>query len=89
MRELGTDLSSATRHVVQDIYNCVHDFDGNASTLCETASSEREGTTAERLSCLIEAYQAITTSVFNFSIQSPRYGILKDRREDGSFVVIL
>ncbi|KXX74977.1 (-)-delta-cadinene synthase [Madurella mycetomatis] len=89
MRELGTDLSSATRHVVQDIYNCVQDFDSNASTLWETASSERGGTTAEELSRLVEAYQAVATSVLNFSIQSPRYGILKDRREDGSFVVIL
>ncbi|GAB1315889.1 hypothetical protein MFIFM68171_06099 [Madurella fahalii] len=89
MWELGTDLSSAVRQVTQDIYNCIHDFDNSAFALRETTSKERGEANAEGLSRLIEAYQAIATSVFNFSVQSPRYGTLEDRREDGSFVIVL
>lgn len=89
MHELGLDLASAVQQVVDDIHNCVRDFDNNASDLREAVASEHREDIVDGLSRLIEAYQAIATSVFNFSSQSPRYGILRDRRGDGSFMVVL
>ncbi|KAH6842917.1 isoprenoid synthase domain-containing protein [Chaetomium sp. MPI-CAGE-AT-0009] len=84
MRALDSDLESATQSLIQDIHNCVRDFDKNASVLQTNAVMEQE-----QLRQLVEAYQAVDTAVLNFSINSPRYGLLKDKQEDGSFAVTL
>jgi hypothetical protein len=89
MRSLGLTLDSATRRIVQDINNYIRDFDSNASTLQTMVAAQHTPDVADQLGHLIEAYQAIATTVLNFSAQSPRYGLLKDRQEDGSFTVIL
>lgn len=89
MRSLRLGLESATQHVVQDIYNCIRDFDNNASALEQAVAAPQPFDAVGQLGRLIEAYQAIATTVLNFSIQSPRYGLLKDMQEDGSFTVVL
>jgi hypothetical protein len=89
MRSLGVDLDDAVQKITQDIYDCITDFDHNAARLQERAARENGHEAADRLNKLIEAYQAIAATVLNFSVQSPRYGLLKDRQEDGSFVVLL
>ncbi|KAK4157057.1 isoprenoid synthase domain-containing protein [Chaetomidium leptoderma] len=84
MRALNLNLEGATQSVMEDIYSSVQDFDNNASTLQRKVASEEAPGIADQLGQLIEAYQAIATTVLHFSIQSPRYGLLKDRQEDGS-----
>ncbi|KAK4127298.1 terpenoid synthase [Parathielavia appendiculata] len=89
MRSLGSGLEGATNSMVRDIYDCIKCFDSNASALQAMVTAEGRPDTAAQVKRLIEAYQSIATSVLNFSIHSPRYGLLKDMREDGSFVVVL
>lgn len=91
MRSLGLSLEDATQNIVQDIYTCIRDFDNNASALQARVAAQQSpnDNVGNQLARLIEAYQAIATTVLNFSIQSPRYGLLKDRQEDGSFMVAL
>lgn len=89
MRASDLDLDGAVHNVIQDIYTSIQDFDQSASVL-QTMVGLEEGTGGlEQLDKLIGAYQAIATTVLHFSIQSPRYGLLEDRQEDGSFVVDL
>jgi hypothetical protein len=87
MRSLNLDLDAAAQSVVQDIYDCVSIFDGNATILRRTAHKEHGQEVADHLGTLIRAYQVIATTVLNFSVLSPRYGLLEDRQEDGSFLV--
>jgi hypothetical protein len=89
MWESDLDLERAVQQVVQDIYDCAREFDSHASSLQALVAKEHGAGVADQLRRLIEAYQAIATSVLNFSVQSPRYGLLKDRRDDGSFLVDL
>ncbi|KAL2136446.1 hypothetical protein VTI74DRAFT_3679 [Chaetomium olivicolor] len=89
MRSLGLDLEAAVNNVVQDIHSCIRDFEDSSSALQTTATREHGQDVASQLRLLIEAYQAIATTVLKFSVQSPRYGLLKDRQEDGSFLVTL
>lgn len=89
MRALGLDLEGAARSVVHDIYGCIRDFDRNAEALRASVAKQHDADTPDQLERLIGAYQAVATSVLNFSIQSPRYGLLEHLREDGSFVVDL
>jgi homoserine acetyltransferase len=84
MRSTDSDLENATQSLLNDIHKFVSDFDDNALALQTNAVMEHE-----QLRRLIQAYQVVDTAVLNFSIQSPRYGLLKDRQEDGSFVVTL
>jgi hypothetical protein len=89
MRSSRSSLEDATQSLIRDIYDCVQDFDINASAIQVMVAEENGPDTAAQAQKLAEAYQAIATSVLHFSIHSPRYGLLKDRREDGSFVVEL
>ena len=89
MRARNLDLESAAQSGIQDIYDCIRDFDDMASAIQTRLATEENADTAHNFGRLVEAYQAIATTVLNFSIQSPRYGLLKDRQEDGSFSVIL
>ncbi|KAK3292633.1 isoprenoid synthase domain-containing protein [Chaetomium fimeti] len=84
MRAMDSDLDGATQSLIQDIHKCVRDFDNNASVLQKDGVMEEE-----HLRRLVGAYQAVDTSTLNFSIHSPRYGLHKDKQEDGSFVVTL
>lgn len=78
------DLESATQSLTKDIQECVRDFESNVVIL-----RRNSGMDEEQLKRLVQAYQVVDTATLNFSIQSPRYGILKDRQTDGSFVVTL
>jgi hypothetical protein len=89
MRSLGSSLEDSTQSLIQDIYDCIRRFDSNASAIQAMVAKENGADAVAQAQRLTEAYQAIATSVLNFSIHSPRYGLLKDRREDGSFVVEL
>lgn len=89
MRARNSDLESAAQDVIQDIYDCIRDFDDMASAIQTRAATEENADAAHSFARLVQAYQAIATTVLIFSIQSPRYGLLKDRQEDGSFSVIL
>jgi hypothetical protein len=89
MQAANLDLEGASQSVVQDIYDCIREFDDNASALRAEVTAAHTPDAARNLGRLIEAYQAIATTVLNFSIQSPRYGLLKDRQGDGSFLVTL
>jgi hypothetical protein len=89
MRSLGVDLEGAVQSIVKDIYARVDSFGHNAATLRERAAQEYGPEVAAQLTRLIEAYQGIATTVLHFSMDSPRYGLLKDRQEDGSFVIVL
>ena len=75
--------------VIQDIYTGIRDFDKSASSVRIVVGLEEKTGASEQLDKLVGAYQAVATTVLHFSIQSPRYGLLKDRQEDGSFVVDL
>jgi hypothetical protein len=89
MWTLGADLESATRGVIQDIYDSIESFDKNASAIQAKAAMRHEPGTTNQITRLIEAYQALATTNVIFSIQTPRYGLLKGKQEDGSFVVDL
>jgi hypothetical protein len=89
MRASNSDLEGAVHTVIQDIYTSIRDFDQNASSVRMVVGLEEKTGALEQLDKLIGAYQAVATTVLHFSIQSPRYGLLKDRQEDGSFVVDL
>jgi hypothetical protein len=89
MRASNSDLEGAVHTVIQDIYTSIRDFDQNASNVRMVVGLEETTRVLEQLDKLIGAYQAVATTVLHFSIQSPRYGLLKDRQEDGSFVVDL
>ena len=84
MRAAGLDLEGAAQSLTKDIYRYVKDFDDNALAL-----QTKAGVDKEQLRRLVQVYQVVDTATLNFSLQSPRYGILKDRQEDGSFVVTL
>lgn len=84
MRALDLDLESATQILTKDIHDCVKDFEDSALVL-QTSGGMEQG----QLRRVVQAYQVVDTGTLNFSIQSLRYGILKDRQEDGSFVVTL
>ncbi|KAK4166354.1 (-)-delta-cadinene synthase [Cladorrhinum sp. PSN259] len=86
MHELGVDLDGATKKVVQELDECLKDFDKKAVALQMKAEDEGIRGMVRRLT---EAYRAIITGTLNFSIDSPRYGVLKDQKEDGSFEVEL
>lgn len=89
MAALGVDLESAVRSTVEEIYRLSRDFDEISSKTRATFSAKHEPEVTDQLRQLIQAYEAIVTGVLHFSIESPRYGMLKYRREDGSFVVEL
>ncbi|KAH6616928.1 isoprenoid synthase domain-containing protein [Chaetomium tenue] len=84
MRASKMNLESATQSLTKDIQDCVRDFESNVVIL-----RRNSGMDEEQLKRLVQAYQVVDTATLNFSIQSPRYGILKDRQTDGSFVVTL
>ncbi len=83
------DLKSAAQSIIQDIYDCIGDFGAKASAIQTRLATEENADAAHNFGRLVEAYQAIATTVLNFSTQSPRYGLLKDKQEDGSFMVTL
>ena len=89
MRATNSSLESAAQSIIQDIYDCIRNFDDKASAIQTKVATEENADAAHNFGRLVEAYQAIATTVLNFSIQSPRYGLLKDRQEDGSFLVTL
>jgi hypothetical protein len=89
MRASNSSLGDATQSVIRDINNCIRDFDNNASAIQAKIAPGQTPGVAEQFGKLVGAYQAIATTVLNFSIRSPRYGLLKDRQEDGSFAVTL
>lgn len=89
MRSSGLDLGGAVKRTVEDVYDCIGDFEASAAALRQKAVTGHGPEAALQLERLIEAYQAVATSVLHFSIHSPRYGLLKDGQEDGSFVVML
>ncbi|KAK4034594.1 isoprenoid synthase domain-containing protein [Parachaetomium inaequale] len=78
----NSSLESATQGVIRDISNCIRDFDNDASAIQAKIAPGQEPGVAEQFGKLVGAYQAVATTVLNFSIQSPRYGLLKDRLED-------
>ncbi|KAL1842254.1 hypothetical protein VTJ49DRAFT_5732 [Mycothermus thermophilus] len=88
MRELGIDLEGAVNHIVQHIHQCIQDYDRHASAIRATATQQYPDS-VDQLDRLIAAYQCIATTVLNFSIHSPRYGLLKYRQPDESFLVEL
>lgn len=88
--ENPTNLESAVRKIVTDIYAYAQDFNKNAQLLreCDVVRSATDGNipvqvALERFDKLVDAYQAVVTGVLHFSIESPRYGILKDRLSEG------
>ncbi|KAK0641248.1 isoprenoid synthase domain-containing protein [Cercophora newfieldiana] len=85
MQTHDLDLASATSEVLTSLQSHVRDFDRSASALRSGAGRD----TAKQVDKLIAAYQALVTCVLTFSVKSPRYGLLKDRRDDGSFLVTL
>jgi hypothetical protein len=89
MRASNSDLEGAVQEVLQDIYTSIRDFDQNASSAQTVVGLEEKTGVLEQLNKLVGAYQAVATTVLHFSIESPRYGLLKGRQEDGSFVVDL
>ncbi|KAK0708309.1 isoprenoid synthase domain-containing protein [Lasiosphaeris hirsuta] len=89
MRALNLNLDAATQVILNDLHSNIRDFEQNANVLRESTTSEHEDAAVESLERLIGAYQALVTCVLHFSIKSPRYGILKDRQDDGSFVIAL
>ncbi len=89
MQASNLDLEAAAQSIVQDIYDCVRDFDSSSSAIRTTIATQQKPDTADKVQRLIEAYQAIATTVLHFSIVSPRYGLLKDQQADGSFQVTL
>ncbi|KAK4232528.1 isoprenoid synthase domain-containing protein [Podospora fimiseda] len=88
MHELGLDLDGATKVVVKELEDCLRGFDEKAEVLQTKAAKESEEM-GEMMRKLVESYRAIITGTLNFSICSPRYGVLKYRKEDGSFEVEL
>ncbi|KAH6617911.1 isoprenoid synthase domain-containing protein [Chaetomium sp. MPI-SDFR-AT-0129] len=89
MRALNMDLATTLESVVQDMHNLVRDFDRSASTIRKQLMLGEQHGLAEQFDRVVGAYQSIPTSTLGFSIQSPRYGMLKDKLEDGSFQVTL
>ncbi|KAL2172130.1 hypothetical protein VTG60DRAFT_131 [Thermothelomyces hinnuleus] len=89
MRALNLDLEGATQALIQDIHSSINDFNDNASAIRSRIVPGQGFGVAEQLRRLTESYQAIATTVLNFSIQSPRYGLSNYRQEDGSYAVPL
>lgn len=89
MRALGASLESATRSVIQDISDCIESFDKNALAIRAKAAMHHEPGVENQILQLTKAYQTLATTNLNFSIQTPRYGLLEGRQQDGSFVVDL
>jgi hypothetical protein len=89
MRASSLDLEGAVKKVIQDIHTNIEEFNQIALVAQILVGLKEETGAVEQIDKLIGAYQAIVTTVLHFSIQSPRYGVLKDRQEDGSFVVDL
>ncbi len=89
MHALGLDLEDAVQRTVQEIASLAKEFDRISSRSQATVSENHSPGVADELGQLIQAYQAIVTGVLHFSIESPRYGLFKDRRSDSSFVVDL
>ncbi|KAK3899372.1 (-)-delta-cadinene synthase [Staphylotrichum tortipilum] len=89
MRASNLDLEVAAKSIVQDIYDCIRDFDSNSSVIKTTFVAGQQPSVADQVHQLIQAYQAIATTVLHFSIVSPRYGLLKEQQEDGSFLFTL
>jgi len=85
------NLASATSTVVDNIYAYARDFGHNGSILrARLGVTDMKGTRLlDEFEKLVSAYQAVATCVLTFSTQSPRYGVLKDKREDGGFLVPL
>jgi hypothetical protein len=88
MRALDTDLKGAVGHIIKDIHQCIQDFDRNAAAV-RLLAAEKYPDSLDQFDKMVGGYQAVATTVLNFSIQSPRYGLLKYRQPDGSFVVEL
>lgn len=86
-----SNLASATTKVVDDIYAYARDFDHNASILRTRlrVTNMENNQPSNELDRPISAYQAVVTCVLTFSTQSLRYGVLKDRQDDGGFLVTL
>lgn len=89
MAASNCDLEGAVSSLTQDILNCIREFDINASATQVRVATEHGPGVSGHLDTLIGAYQAVATGVLCFSIHSPRYGILKYRQADGSFLVDL
>lgn len=89
MRALNMDLPTALESVIQDMHKLVRDFDLSASKIRKRLVLAHPHGLAEQFDRVVGAYQSIPTSTLGFSIQSPRYGMLKDKQEDGSFQVTL
>ncbi|KAL2259793.1 hypothetical protein VTK26DRAFT_6395 [Humicola hyalothermophila] len=89
MHELNMNLESAVRVITDDIRRSAINFDKESSASWAIVLERHGPEAADKLRQLTQAYQAIVTGVLHFSIESPRYGLLKNRQEDGSFVVEL
>ncbi|KAK3984608.1 isoprenoid synthase domain-containing protein [Cladorrhinum sp. PSN332] len=88
MHELGLDLDGATKKVVQELGECLRDFDEKAGVL-QMRADKNSDEMVQMARKLVEGYRAIITGTLNFSIHSPRYGVLKDQKEDASFEIEL
>ncbi|KAL2119691.1 hypothetical protein VTJ04DRAFT_6652 [Mycothermus thermophilus] len=88
MCALDTDLQGAVDHIIQDIHQCIQDFDRSAAAV-RARVAKKYPDSLDQFDKMVGGYQAVATTVLNFSIRSPRYGLLKYRQLDGSFVVEL
>ncbi|KAK4444665.1 isoprenoid synthase domain-containing protein [Podospora aff. communis PSN243] len=89
MQYHNLDLASAASHIIGLLRAHARDFDHGASAFRSGVALQHGNDTAEQADRLIGVYQSLVTCVLTFSIQSPRYGVLRDRQKDGSFRITL
>lgn len=89
MNARGLDLAGATKELVDELHTHIRTFDENEAQLRDSTASYFGTDALLGLNRLLADYQAIVTCVLKFSAQSPRYRMLQDKQEDGSFVVAL
>ncbi|KAM7185975.1 Isoprenoid synthase domain containing protein [Rhypophila sp. PSN 637] len=81
------NLDAAVQKIVNDIHSHAAAFNRLAMTSQFRTCRSQE--VREQFDKTVSAWQTVVTAVLHFSIESPRYGILKDRLPDGGFLVTL
>ncbi len=88
--EHGLKIGVVTFKIREDMCDFVTAYDANETALRGKALWGPGGrNTVQGVVQLSEAYQAVVMGVLNFSVESPRYGLLDCRDSANGFVVTL
>jgi hypothetical protein len=88
MNETGESLQSAVTKLTSQLYDSAERFDTAAASL-RVKGREYHRSIQDDLERFIETFETFQTGCFQFYVRSKRFGILKCKQDDGSFLVSL